>query len=406
MRKWDAMVAGHLCLDITPGFHDTGIRDLSRILAPGKLIHAESPEFSTGGAVSNTGLAMKKLGLNVCFSALVGEDEFGDLTVRLLEKNGGAEGIRRHPGIASSYSIVISFPGIDRCFLHCPGTNDAFTAADVDSELLGQCRLFHFGYPQLMKRVFENDGTEFVKIFKKAKDAGVVTSCDMALPDPESPAGKAPWRRILEAALPYIDIFVPSIEEAMYAVDPEFFMETKRNHPDQGMIDILSDCQYRELGDQLVRWGASIVALKSGKHGWHLRTASETRLRESSLGNCLGDIEKWGNREIWSPAFDAERIFSTTGAGDCSIAGFLAAILRGFDPEKALKTASCLGWQNLRARDALSGIGTWSETLQLLDRIPACPLKYGAQWRRDSKGFLAFGPDDSKEKKANNISSV
>ena len=48
--------------------------------------------------------------------------------------------------------------------------------------------------------------------FEKAKEAGATTSLDLSLSNPESPAGKADWPAILRKTLPYVDIFVPSIE--------------------------------------------------------------------------------------------------------------------------------------------------------------------------------------------------
>ena len=60
-------------------------------------------------------------------------------------------------GEISSYSVVINPPGVDRTFLHCTGANDTFTAADVTDDQLKGARLFHFGYPTLMQRIY-NDG--------------------------------------------------------------------------------------------------------------------------------------------------------------------------------------------------------------------------------------------------------
>src|SRR3990172_9091313 len=56
-------------------------------------------------------------------------------------------------------------------------------------DLLAEARLFHFGYPPLMKRMYEARGHELREIFRRAKGTGVTTSLDMALPDPSSPAG-------------------------------------------------------------------------------------------------------------------------------------------------------------------------------------------------------------------------
>ena len=42
-RDFDVMVAGHLCLDIIPRFHDSGARKLEEIMRPGKLVNVALP---------------------------------------------------------------------------------------------------------------------------------------------------------------------------------------------------------------------------------------------------------------------------------------------------------------------------------------------------------------------------
>ena len=226
-NKFDVMVAGHLCLDIIPLFPDTGLRKIEEIMRPGKLVNVENAKLCTGGPVSNTGLNLKKLGNRVCFCACVGDDELGQMTVSILSQSGNAEGIHTLKGKASSYTVVVAPPGIDRIFLHNPGTNNFFAAADLDVDLIGQCRHFHFGYPPLMAKMFADEGRELVKVFKLAKEAGATTSCDMTLPDPSSPSGKVPWRKILESLLPYVDVYLPSIEESFYMLHPEKFIQLK-----------------------------------------------------------------------------------------------------------------------------------------------------------------------------------
>ena len=70
------IVAGHICLDITPTFQDNKWNNLSEILSPGKLIQMGEANVHTGGAVANTGLAMKILGADVILIGKVGRDAF------------------------------------------------------------------------------------------------------------------------------------------------------------------------------------------------------------------------------------------------------------------------------------------------------------------------------------------
>ena len=69
-KKFGAMAAGHLCLDIIPKFYDSSATTMDQIMRPGKLINVGESVLSTGGAVSNTGITMEKLGIRLCFFSL------------------------------------------------------------------------------------------------------------------------------------------------------------------------------------------------------------------------------------------------------------------------------------------------------------------------------------------------
>ena len=155
----DAVVAGLLCLDITPDLSLlTQPVQLGKVFSPTLLTEVGRATFSTGGAVGNTGLVMRRLGAKVALMGKCGQDFFGQAVLDLLEREapGSAAAttlVRNEP---TSYTIVLSPPGIDRFFLHCPGTNGTFGFADLDLDIISRARLFHFGYPPLMKRINHN----------------------------------------------------------------------------------------------------------------------------------------------------------------------------------------------------------------------------------------------------------
>lgn len=394
-RQYDVMAAGHVCLDIIPRFPDTGMRRIEELLRPGKLVNVNEAAISTGGPVSNTGLNLKTLGANVCFCARVGGDTLGKMTIDLLRRSGNAEGVRVVEGVSSSYTIVVAPPGIDRIFLHSPGTNDAFSPVDLDAGLIGQCRHFHFGYPPLMRGMFENGGEGLYQVFRTAKAAGATTSCDMTLPDPASPSGKAGWRAILERILPYVDLFLPSVEETFYMLDPEGFLRMKQAHGNAELIDYIPPAQYSRMAGELLAMGAKVVSLKSGHRGFYLRTAAAETFAEMGAARP-GDPANWAGREVWAPAFAVAHFGSATGSGDSSIAGLLAAFLRGCGIETAIRYATCCGWQNVQVLDAVSGIHPWDETTAMLERaMPLIDAHINEDgWRQDAASGLWFGPND------------
>lgn len=394
-NNYDVIIAGHLCLDIIPLFPDTGCRDIAGIMRPGKLINVEDAKISTGGPVSNTGLNMKKLGMNVCFCSCVGDDQFGKIAHDILRQSGNAEGIKVLKGQASSYTVVVAPPGIDRIFLHNPGTNNIFCSDDLNTDLIKQCKHFHFGYPPLMYRMFADEGRELAKIFRMAKQAGVTTSCDMTLPDPASASGKAPWRKILENILPYVDIHVPSIEETFYMLHPEKFLEMKKQHNNAELIDYITPEQYSALADEILAMGAKMVTLKSGHRGFYIKTAAKDKFM--GLGAAKpADADNWASRELWAPAYQVKNFGSATGSGDSSIAGLLTGYLKGLTIEKSLKYATCLGYQNVCVLDAVSGIKDWDTTTAMIhDSMPMIDVHIQSKgWCYHDSVKLYAGPGD------------
>jgi len=394
-RPYDVMAAGHLCLDVIPRFPDTGATQIAEIMRPGKLVNIEEAVVSTGGPVSNTGLNMKTLGNKVCFCARTGDDVFGKITIDMLRRSGNADGIHVVEGAASSYTLAIAPPNIDRIFLHCPGTNNEFGPEDLDPELIARCRHFHFGYPPLMRRMYGDVGEGLRRVFQIAKEAGATTSCDMTLPDPASPSGKVDWLAVLGKVLPQVDLFLPSVEEAFYMIDPAGFLRMKRNHDDAELIDFISPGQYSEIADRLLSLGSKVVSLKSGHRGFYLKTGSRGAFE--GLGAARpGDPDNWSGRELWAPAFEVPEFGSATGSGDSAIAGLLSAYLRGLKIEEALTYATCCGLQNVQVLDAVSGIRPWEETTAMLAAdMPLIDAHVNAEgWRWLEEHRLWAGPHD------------
>ena len=381
----EAVACGHICLDVIPSLAHFPAEGFARAFQPGRLIEAGPASFSTGGSVSNTGLVMNKLGVHTALMGKIGDDLFGAAIRQIVAGYGDdlAGGMIVDPSVASSYTIVINPPGIDRIFLHCPGANDTFAAGDVRYALLEQARLFHFGYPPLMKQFYLDDGAPLTELFRRAKATGATTSLDMALPDPTSPAGRANWPAILRNTLPYVDIFLPSIEEILYMARRETYDDLCRQAGGPHILPLVTPALLLDLSAQLLDLGAKVVGIKLGERGLFLRTAGRAAL--ASLGRAQpADLASWADRALWSPCFQVD-VAGTTGAGDSTIAGFLCALLRGLPAEDALNMAVAVGACNVEAADALSGVRSWDETLRRVQAgWPRRPLALeGAGWTFD-----------------------
>jgi len=375
-----AVVAGHLCLDIVCRL------DAGRVaLEPGSLIEVRGTTFATGGAVSNTGLALSKLGVPTVLMAKVGDDTLGVLVKESLLRSGAqhVEGITASPAAGTSYTVVITPPSGERMFLHDAGANAVFRSAAIDLALTASAALFHFGYPPLMRQLYAQGGQELVKLFAAVKEQGLITSLDMSMPDPASEAGQVDWRVVLERTLPHVDLFLPSFEEMLYMLRPGTFTRLKR--AGAGALELERAGLVREIAGELLTMGPQIVGIKLGHLGFYVRTAGAVTLP--------GLAGAWHSRELWVPCFQVA-VAGTVGAGDTTVAGFLAGLLRGLSLADAMDTACAVGACCVEAPDAVSGVKSWEETrLRMRQGWPRHELALPNGWHQD--GTLWRGPDDA-----------
>lgn len=390
----DVVVAGHLCLDVIPDLSHIAPEQFVKAFVPGRLVQVGDATFGTGGPVSNVGLAMHKLGSRVQLMGKVGQDAFGTIIRQIVSSYGAhlADGMVVDPSAHSSYTVVINPPGIDRYFLHFAGANDTFSAADVRYELLPDARLFHFGYPPLMRLMLANRGAQLAEVFRRAKATGITTSLDMAMPDPSSEAGRADWPAILAGALPYVDVFLPSIEEILFMARRSTFDALERAAGGHDILPLVTPQLLAEVSGALLEMGTKVVGLKLGNRGFYLRTAGQAALQDMGRAGPP-DPAAWAGKELWAPCFQANEV-GTVGSGDATIAGFLTGLLHGISAEEAVTAAVAVGACNVEAADTLSGIRSWQDTMQ---RVAAGwshhPLELDAPgWHMDQARGMWIGP--------------
>jgi len=358
------IVAGHICIDITPVIPEKKGAGIEDIFTPGKLIQTGAAKVNTGGTVANTGLALKVLGADAALMGKVGYDDFGDMICNILRKYDADQYMIRSAEVSSSYSVVLAVPGIDRIFLHNPGANDTFCAADVDMSLLEGAAIFHFGYPPLMRTMYENEGAELVALMQRVNEAGVATSLDMAAVDADSEAGKVNWDEVLKKVLPFVDFFVPSVEELCFMLDRKRFAEWQERAGNRAITDVLDiEKDVKLLADRCMAYGAKVLLVKCGAPGMYYRTAGEEQLKQiaCALG---GGADLWAEQEGFEASYVPERVLSGTGAGDTSIAAFLMAVSKGETLVDCLHMATAAGASCVTAYDALGGLMSYEELKQ------------------------------------------
>lgn len=374
----DVVVAGHVSFDLFPALQ-------GRVaLEPGGLVEAGPVRLSTGGVVTNTGVALYRLGVDVRLIGRVGADLFGRAVLDALRERDPAlvEHLLVCEGEATSYTLVFNPPGVDRSFVACAGANATFTAADVPARLVAGARLFHFGYPPMMPLMYADGGAQLAELFASVRATGAATSLDMCGIDPESDAGAVDWEEVLAATLPHVDLFAPTLDELL------FMLERSAQPPPVDRRRLSS------LTARLIEMGASVAAIKLGDRGLYLRSTSEAARIGELAARLPIDSASWLGAEVYAPCFEPDRVAGTTGSGDATIAGLLAALLQGADPLAAATAATAVGAFSVEAPDATSGIPAWE---QVAARIAAgwprrdAILDLGAHPGGDS-GTMALAP--------------
>jgi sugar/nucleoside kinase (ribokinase family) len=320
MRR--ALVAGHVCVDLTPR-----LAAVPRS-APGELEQIGPLHVSAGGCVSNTGGALAALGAPVQVVGDAGADALGPTLVALLAARGvGTDRIRLLPGRSTSYTIVVQPAGRDRSFWHHVGANTEFDGTAID--MVG-ADLLHVGYPSLLPALAADEGAGLLALLVRARAAGLTTSLDLAVLDPNSPAAGENWPALLERVLPHVDVLTPSVDDLRSVGGP------------------IAGTAPGDLGvaRTLVDMGVAVAMVTGGSTGARLCTAGPDRL--AAAGAVLADADvprgRWSDCDLVAAAPD-EPVRTTVGAGDAATAGLLFGLLSGLSAEPsldlAMRTAGC-----------------------------------------------------------------
>ena len=356
MEEPKIIVAGHVSLDMTPSFPaDRGSRkSLNDWIRPGKLVNVGKAEMAPGGCVTNTGLALHKFGADVTIVAKVGNDAFGRQIMERYRELGVEPKFIVSEEDNTSYTVVIAPPGCDRCFLHDSAANHSFKSSDLDYEEIGKAQYFHFGYPQIMRQFYRNGARELTEMFRRVKELGLVTSLDAVAIDPDGEAAATDWRQALANTLPYVDFFVPSIEELCFMLDRDRYEEWQRRSGDEDIcMDLSLEKDVKPLAEEALSMGCRGILLKCGAAGMYLRTSEEEKMAGIP---GLSDPAAWSGLSIFEDSYVPDRILSGTGAGDTSIAAFLYGLSHGFGPEECLQMATGTGASCITEYDALTGL--------------------------------------------------
>lgn len=378
MVRKQMIVGGQICLDLVPAMLPEAGTDLKEMIAPGRIIPMDGMELFIGGGAGNTALAVAALGGRAVLAGKVGDDRAGRIVREILSEQPVTDAVVTEPGERTSYSISVTPAGVDRrtCF-HCEGASNLFRLEDVDWDAYPEAVLYHFGYPTIIRTMYENDGEELERMMKAAKARGLATSLDLCPIHEGDGAGACDWDRILQRSLPYVDFFMPSVEEMLMLFEParrlELRTEAERTGKDiTELVSLKNDVE--PLADLAIRYGAGIVLIKCGVPGVYIRTAGRERL--AGVGERLElPAEEWADLAWFERSYRPERIASGMGCGDSTIGAFLLSVMEGKGPREAMELALGTGALCVAAYDTLSG----------LLPLPLCLEKIRSGWEKTDR---------------------
>lgn len=287
----------------------------------GALEVVDSVEVFSGGNAMTAAINITKLGLKSALISKVGNDAFGDFLVNHLEKCGvTSKGIKRTDEVNTSASVVISNSDGERSILHYKGSNNSFCLNDIDFDIVKDSNVVFVTGSFLMGTFDGNDTVEFLK---ECKRLGKTTALDVCW-DANTDSN---W--LLYDAMPYIDLFMPSIDEAK--------MIAGRETPD-------------EIADVCFENGATSVIIKCGGEGCYIRKDKDSE-------------------GVMVPPFYVKEVVDTTGAGDSFCSGFLSAFAKGMDILDCTKFGNAVGACCVMKKGATNGTLTFDETVKFMENF-------------------------------------
>jgi sugar/nucleoside kinase (ribokinase family) len=297
---------------------DAIARTVTGLPESGKLQLVDKIDLFTGGCAASAAIDMAKLGLNAAIIGKVGNDGFGKfMTAALKEEKVNVDGLRVDDIAGTSASVVTIDASGERSFLHYLGANAEFGIQDIDDEIIGKSRIVFVAGTMLMPRF---DGAPCAEFLKKAREMGKYTVLDTAWDS------KGRWMKVLEPCMKYIDLFIPSVEEAA--------MLSGKEEPE-------------EIADAFLAMGVKTAVIKLGKRGCFIKNTD-------------------GEKHL-IPTYMKFKAVDTTGAGDSFVAGFLAGLTKGCSLYECGKLGNAAGTHCVMAAGASTGIKSMEETLKFME---------------------------------------
>lgn len=268
--------------------------------------------LTLGGSAAIMACGAARLGLSVAIAGRIGDDDAGRFVRAALEARGvDTAALRTDPALPTPLTAVIARAD-DRAIITASGTLAVTGPDDIPRELLTTSRHVHAASYFLLPRL----AAALPGILRTARAHGATTSLDTN----DDPSGR--WDPAgIAAVLPVLDFLLPNAQEALALA---------------GQPHGTPESAARRLAAQ-----GPLVVVKNGAEGALAHDGTSVR---STRG---------------FPALPRD----TVGAGDSFDAGYIAAVLAGEPPARALELAAVCGSLSTRAHGGTAAQPTWDEAV-------------------------------------------
>jgi sugar/nucleoside kinase (ribokinase family) len=305
MKPYDILVAGEinpdlvLTGDVTPAFGQAE-----------KLV--DSASFSIGSSSAIFACGAARLGLQVGFVGVCGDDLFGHFMLEeMTRRQVDVAPAIVDASVSTGMSVILSTAS-DRAILTHVGSMNCLRADQVTNELLARSRHIHVASYFLQSALQPG----LPDLFRRAHALGLSTSLDPNW----DPTGR--WSGFDEL-LHFVDVFLPNENEALAM--------TGSANVELALTRLAQKCPW--------------VAIKLGPRG---AIAGQRAAKASS------------------PALKVN-VVDTTGAGDSFDGGFLYGYLHDWSLERALKLGAACGSLSTRTAGGTTAQTTLEEAMQYVD---------------------------------------
>ena len=316
MAVYDLSAVGFLVLDTLCAHAD-------EMPPKGGATLVDQMTMTVAGTAGATAYDCAMLGLTVQIAAEVGNDPMGDWLVSAMQAQGmNTELVTRSATAQTAMSMLpISSDGARSAFF-VPGASNTFDLDDTALQRVLDAEIIHLGGTGLLGTF---DGAPSLRLLEAAKAKGRKTVFDLILANQET-------IKLVEPLLPFIDYFVPSIEEA---------------------------------GAMAGQSEPAVVA------DW---------FRGKGIGNVILTLEGEGvyvapkdGAPMHLPAHDID-VVDTTGCGDSFTAGIITGVSKGWDLRESARFANTVAAHVARGLGSQGILRNFDATLAAMN---TWPLKEG-----------------------------